>query len=730
MKELSAFPLLIFSFVSLGYLSGCGGGKSTPPPIGGTRALGITTSSLPAGTAGAAYSAMVTAGGGTQPYTWTISGLPSGLTFAAGTPSGTISGTPTHTGTFTVAAMVTDSGASPVTVSASFMLTIAPAAAVAITTTSPLPNATLNSAYSATVTATGGLQPYTWSLATGSSLPAGLTLTSATPSATISGTPRATGTFRFTVNVSDSESPGMTASASFLVTVSASTAITCPAPTNLTLCGSYLFALRGFGTSGLGGTGSVVIAGSFIADNSGNIVGGVEDVNSIVTERQANAAITGGSYVMDSSGDGRGVLTLFTSATSSTTFRFALESAANVGFAAIEEFDASGIFASGIMSPAITPPFPQIAPGTIFALPLEGVNGLRQLSGLLGDFQVGSSGCNGASGSFNSVAGENVVTNTAGTVNTGLTFTGSCTALDPKTGRGTIAITVSGGTPFANSTLNFIYYGFPSSGVIGGLVLGEADPSALNQPILNGFANVVTTRAGGFNASSVVCPCTFARHGTTNGSTATGRGAEALGRVVTTPSGTGANGTVTGTLDENFGGTITLSGVWPYSSYTVDANGVGTFTGAAGTPAIHFVIHGDTFETLDESVSVQTGEIRTQNATTITDPGLPHIIGLGLAGLGLTPDTPNVVGVVTPTGASSGTILGVVDVNGLGGLFAGAATTGSYTIDSITGRGTGIANLTAGSIPIVIYVRRGRQFAVLDVQPGDTDPTLIGARPQ
>jgi large repetitive protein len=47
---------------------------------GATTALAITTSSpLPGGTAGTAYSTMITASGGSGNYTWSITGLPSGL---------------------------------------------------------------------------------------------------------------------------------------------------------------------------------------------------------------------------------------------------------------------------------------------------------------------------------------------------------------------------------------------------------------------------------------------------------------------------------------------------------------------------------------------------------------------------------------------------------------------------------------------------------------------------
>ena len=59
------------------------------------------------------------------------------------------------------------------------------AAPLAVTTTT-LPAAQRNVPYSATLAATGGVQPYIWSLRAGSSLPAGLTLSS---SGQITGTP-------------------------------------------------------------------------------------------------------------------------------------------------------------------------------------------------------------------------------------------------------------------------------------------------------------------------------------------------------------------------------------------------------------------------------------------------------------------------------------------------------------------------------------------------------------
>ena len=86
--------------------------------------------------------------------------------------------------------------------------------ALAITTTGPLPGGTAGHHYTAMLQATGGLPPYTWSIAHGA-LPPRLRLGPAT--GTITGTPTTAGARSFTVQVTDSA--GRTAQATLTIDI-------------------------------------------------------------------------------------------------------------------------------------------------------------------------------------------------------------------------------------------------------------------------------------------------------------------------------------------------------------------------------------------------------------------------------------------------------------------------------------------------------------------------------
>ncbi|ADG07760.1 S-layer homology domain-containing protein [Kyrpidia tusciae] len=179
-----------------------------------SQALSINTESLPDATVGSDYSVSLDASGGTSPYTWSVvdGSLPDGLTLSN---DGTISGTPTTAGTSTFTVQVTDSSGTPQSATADLSITVNPSSQALSINTESLPDATVGSDYAASLDASGGTSPYTWSVVDGS-LPDGLSLSS---EGTISGTPTTADTVTFTVQVTDSSDTPQTATASFGITV-------------------------------------------------------------------------------------------------------------------------------------------------------------------------------------------------------------------------------------------------------------------------------------------------------------------------------------------------------------------------------------------------------------------------------------------------------------------------------------------------------------------------------
>ncbi|MGP8243292.1 MAG: beta strand repeat-containing protein, partial [Bryobacteraceae bacterium] len=183
----------------------------------------ITSTSMPAGTAGVAYSFTPQTTGGVSPLTWSVTGLPtrnSTLTYNSST--GAITGAVSVAGSYTLTFSVSDSSTPTQYASAILTLVISPAT-LAFTTTSPLPVATLNAAYSQQIGLTGGTAPYTWTV--GSGLPAGLILDTTGlmgcgGQGIICGTPTALVTnASFTVTVKDSGSPAQQISQAFALSV-------------------------------------------------------------------------------------------------------------------------------------------------------------------------------------------------------------------------------------------------------------------------------------------------------------------------------------------------------------------------------------------------------------------------------------------------------------------------------------------------------------------------------
>jgi hypothetical protein len=299
--------------------------KIEPPPV-------ITTTSLPTATLNASYTAPVTATGGVPPLSWTIASgtLPAGLSLgSSSTDTVNITGKATTAGQSVITITVTDStGAS----STSGPLTIV-VSNLAFTTTSPLPSGTVNMPYvGVQFAATGGTSPYTFSLASGSTLPPGLTLTNGD----LTGTPTTVGTYTFGITVTDSSTPTPAVIAqNFTLVVS-------PVQNLGLLKGSYAFTFSGYNSSGF-----AAAAGAFTADGNGNITAGEADYNSL-GGLPTNFTALKGTYTLGQ--DGRGTFT-FTNVTGSPVYAFSVN-ASGTGtvpgnHGRFIEFDSTGTRGSG-----------------------------------------------------------------------------------------------------------------------------------------------------------------------------------------------------------------------------------------------------------------------------------------------------------------------------------------------------------------------------------------------
>lgn len=161
----------------------------------------ILTTSLPLGVVGSTYSQTLRSTGGTLPNTWSITygALPGGLTFDTGT--GTISGTPTASGTSRVTFKLTDS-----TTLASSTRTMDLQINSVLDISTPTSgqgaptSSVIGQAYTSTFIGNGGTPPYLWSV-TGGHLPDGLALNPYT--GVLSGTPSTAGTYSYVVQLSD-----------------------------------------------------------------------------------------------------------------------------------------------------------------------------------------------------------------------------------------------------------------------------------------------------------------------------------------------------------------------------------------------------------------------------------------------------------------------------------------------------------------------------------------------
>jgi uncharacterized protein with beta-barrel porin domain len=190
---------------SFTYTASNGTGSSAPATVTVTVAnptITVSANGVLSAVAGAAYSQTFSWSGGAAPYGgYQVTNLPAGLSITASTAdSVTVSGTPTQAGSFTLQASATDSstGNGPFTTAQGYTLSVA--SPTLVVTPANLSPGTAGTVYQQTVSTSGGVAPYSYTL-TGA-LPSGVAFDAAT--GLLSGTPTGSGSFPLTLTVTDS----------------------------------------------------------------------------------------------------------------------------------------------------------------------------------------------------------------------------------------------------------------------------------------------------------------------------------------------------------------------------------------------------------------------------------------------------------------------------------------------------------------------------------------------
>ena len=480
MKGSKPFPLVGLGLILCALLmaTACGG----KIPSNGPSALSILTASpLPTGAEGDAYKEGMVASGGLLPYTWTIDSgaLPPGLTLST---YGVLSGTPPAgaAGTYGFTLRVTDSQKPTAAYQvASMQLTINPPLTF---TSSSLANAIIGVTYSSAVVATGGVNCdppqmtpcYTYTLAPGSGpLPAGLTLNA---DGTITGTANdKIGTYPFTVQVTD-QFP-TTATANFSITVLGK------------LQGNYVFSFNGYNQQGQ----AFYMAGSFVADGSGDITSGIFDRNGNDSSgAMTNVAITpgtGGSGPCPSSGAPGGTgsvycvgrsgvtngsnLGILVIASPLGTYSFSLSlSLVSDSTIILADPNNPGVWGSGVLKTQGSVSGISLASGS-FAFGISGIDSGGNRYGGAGFFITD------ANGNITSGNGEADI-NDNGTVQSQAPLTGVLsTAVVGTTGRGTASFTIG------STTFDYAFYLVPASpgkGLFPAMLAVQTNPLSSSVP--------------------------------------------------------------------------------------------------------------------------------------------------------------------------------------------------------------------------------------------------------
>lgn len=635
---------LVSSFFLSGLLLACGGGGSTPP----VNPLSVTTTSLASGQTSTAYSATLSATGGVAPYSWTVKSgtLPAGLSLSA---AGVIAGTPTTAGAANVTVQVSDSETMPQTaVSGSLTLAIS-GGTLKITSTTADPG-TVGTAYNFQLTASGGVPPYTWAVASGSTLPAGLALSSA---GVVSGTPTASGTFNPSIAVTDETTSN---------TVSEPVSFTINPSGNPLPDGNYAFQFNGNAAGG----NPVGINGVFQV-TKGAVGIGFYNENELNQAPQAQQDITGGSASIAPNGLGQLELTL---QSGNVTFALAVPASAltpgsdsDIRIIEFDDTTGTGMRGSGVLKAAnFNGSLSAIKGGYAFAF--SGWDMHSQPAAVAGSFQ--------ADGLGNITTGIADV-NDNGTLSSYTAVTGTYTT-DPV-GSGVITLKLAAGL-----TVTYTYYQVTPTE----LLATSGDLSSATIPLVSGSA---LQQTGPFSNASFTGANVLELNGNAL-QTAFYIPDITLGLLASD-----GNGNLAAAYDEYKGSLIAPQTYT--ATYTVDPATGRTPITASATRAILYLVSNKKAFVLGADASTSSGLLEAQAGLPFTNTSLK---GNYLGGTIPWPAL-NVVSLIAADGAGNAQFTS--NSSGSKGLQSDQKISGTYSVDAL---GRAVFTVSGDATPRIFYV--------------------------
>jgi Putative Ig domain len=673
------------------------------------------------------YSTFISTTGGVTPFTWTLlsGSLPPGLSL--NTSTGQINGVPTAAGNtpYSFDVQVTDSTLpTSQVVQKQLAIPIQQPQPLSIAPSS-LPSGQTAAPYSASLSASGGIPPYSW-IVTAGQLPSGLSFNTA--SGAINGTPILVSNSTFTVEVSDSEVTPANTSATYSISVAAGT------NNNSLVSGQYSFLFNGFDADGV-----VAIGGSLTTDGNGKITAGGMDINrvsGVIGGTSVGRASLTGTYSLGT--DGRGTMELIAAdslnVTLTTDYDLVLDSGGNVHFlednSTTTNTDVKKTHGVGIMRPVS---------GSFAAGSFSGNYAFLFTGADLGGSRTAFGGVVHADGVANigtGGGGPNGDYNEGGTFSPQLQVTGTF-AFDSGThGDATLTFELPGKSAY---TLTYSIDFITASDIF----FVGIDATDATHPRLSGEM-VLQSPSAAFNSSALSGPSV------TTGTGLTSTNASVFAGLFTPVPSSTPNCTpqvancVTLAYDENSGGTITSPSPSFIGNYQIGANGRATFTfntvnngqvtavSAPRLAAAYLVGPGQGF-TLGADSGVTTGLLEQQETgVTFSDSSVQDQYTLSTT-LPAENQVNNLIGQVSANG--SGSLLGTLDeitpppssslTNSVTPTLD-QSLVATYANISASGRGTMTTNSPTGfPTNLAFYIVSPGSFRAISVDNSNQHPEVI-----